>query len=282
MKPISTSTYTFEDLIGGGYVYVDKTADIHVLASQAKGQYVIARPRRFGKSLLISTLQCLFEGRRELFRGLAIDSMPWDWTPIPVLKLDMGSSQARDGDELRVRLSEMMDAAARAENLSFPGDLSPAGKFLFLVEALAAKSPTGRIAILVDEYDKPLLGLLGKPEVSGVRDALKAFRDFVEAERAKDAGDAWAAWESNTRVHMRLLGFGGNRYGAEMLSRSMAILKRAYAQMYAGAPENAGKGVFSDEVHLQLADALLAGDFEGAVSRLNEDIFSFGRPNFSL
>ena len=114
------------------------------------------------------------------------------------------------------------------------------------------------------------------------RDALKAFRDFVEAERAKDAGDAWAAWESNTRVHMRLLGFGGNRYGAEMLSRSMAILKRAYAQMYDGAPENAGKGVFSDEVHLQLADALLAGDFEGAVSRLNEDIFSFGRPNFSL
>ena len=180
MKPISTSTYTFEDLIGGGYVYVDKTADIHVLASQAKGQYFIARPRRFGKSLLISTLQCLFEGRRELFRGLAIDSLPWDWTPIPVLKLDMGSSQARDGDELRVRLSEMMDAAARAENLSFPGDLSSAGKFLFLVEALAAKSPTGRIAILVDEYDKPLLGLLGKPEVSGVRDALKAFYSVIK------------------------------------------------------------------------------------------------------
>ena len=90
MKPISTSTYTFSDLVGGGYVYVDKTANIHAIASPAKGQYFIARPRRFGKSLLISTLQCLFEGRREFFRGLAIDSLPWDWTPIPVLRLARG------------------------------------------------------------------------------------------------------------------------------------------------------------------------------------------------
>ena len=180
MKPISTSTYTFSKLIGGGYVYVDKTALIHALAKEESPQYFIARPRRFGKSLLISTLQCLFEGQRELFKGLAIDSLPWDWTPIPVLRLDMGSAQARDGDELRVRLSEMMDAAARAETISFPGELSPAGKFLFLVEALVAKSPTGRIALLVDEYDKPLLGLLGKPEVSGVRDVLKAFYSVIK------------------------------------------------------------------------------------------------------
>ena len=62
MKPISTSTYTFSDLIGGGYVYVDKTANIHAIAAQAKGQYFIARPRRFGTSLLISTLRCLFQG----------------------------------------------------------------------------------------------------------------------------------------------------------------------------------------------------------------------------
>ncbi|MBP5543520.1 MAG: AAA family ATPase [Kiritimatiellae bacterium] len=92
MKPISTSTYTFSKLIGGGYVYVDKTALIHALAKEESPQYFIARPRRFGKSLLISTLQCLFEGRRELFRGLAIDALPWDWTPIPVLHLDMGSA----------------------------------------------------------------------------------------------------------------------------------------------------------------------------------------------
>ncbi len=76
MKPISTSTYTFSTLIEGGYVYVDKTAQIHAIASGKASQYFIARPRRFGKSLLISTLQCLFEGRRDLFRGLAIVSLP--------------------------------------------------------------------------------------------------------------------------------------------------------------------------------------------------------------
>ena len=180
MKPISTSTYTFSALVGGGYVYVDKTAIIHALAKEESPQYFIARPRRFGKSLLISTLQCLFEGRRELFKGLAIDSLPWDWTPIPVLHLDMGSAQARDGDELRVRLSEMMKRMAADLGEPPPESIPPEDVFFDLCRAAAAKSPTGRIAILVDEYDKPLLGLLGKPEVSGIRDVLKAFYSVIK------------------------------------------------------------------------------------------------------
>ena len=180
MKPISTSTYTFSDLVGGGYVYVDKTANIHAIAAQAKGQYFIARPRRFGKSLLISTLQCLFEGRRELFKGLAIDSLPWDWTPIPVLRLDMGSSQARDGDELRKNLRFQMWTLAKDLSVSVKDDSNPANTFAAICRAAAAKSPTGRIVILVDEYDKPLLGLLGRPEVSGVRDVLKAFYSVIK------------------------------------------------------------------------------------------------------
>jgi len=180
MKPISTSTYTFQDLIGGGYVYVDKTAQIHAIAAQPKGQYFIARPRRFGKSLLISTLHCLFEGRRELFRGLAIDSLPWDWTPIPVIRLDMGSSQAGSGGELRVRLSEMMRRLADELGEPPPASKPPEDVFLDLCRAAASKSPTGRIAILIDEYDKPLLGLLGKPDVSSVRDVLKAFYSVIK------------------------------------------------------------------------------------------------------
>ena len=180
MKPISTSTFTFSDLIGGGYVYVDKTAQIHALASVGSGQYFLARPRRFGKSLLLSTLKALFEARRELFRGLAIDSLPWDWTAIPVLHLDMGSAQARNAEELRRVLSEQMDAAARRAEVSCPEELTPSGKFLFLAETLAKRSPTGKIAILVDEYDKPILGLLGRPEVSGVKSVLKAFYSVIK------------------------------------------------------------------------------------------------------
>ena len=180
MKPISTSTFTFSNLVGGGYVYVDKTAQIHALASVGSGQYFLARPRRFGKSLLLSTLKALFEARRELFRGLAIYSLPWDWTAIPVLHLDMGSAQARNAEELRRVLSEQMDAAARRAEVSCPEELTPSGKFLFLAETLAKRSPTGKIAILVDEYDKPILGLLGRPEVSEVKSVLKAFYSVIK------------------------------------------------------------------------------------------------------
>ena len=255
MKPISTSTYTFPKLIGGGYVYVDKTALIHALAKEASPQYFIARPRRFGKSLLISTLQFLFKGRRELFKGLAIDSLPWDWTPIPVLHLDMGSSQARDGDELRVRLSEMMDAAARAEKLSFPGELSPAGKFLFLAETLAAKSPTGRIAILVDEYDKPLLGLLGKPEVSGVRDVLKAFYSVIKTTEPLQRFVLVTGVSKFSKVS--IFSDLNNLTDLTMDARSAQLLGYTHEEVLANFPE-----------HLDALAAELGTDRDGALAKL--------------
>ena len=180
VKPISTSTFTFSNLVGGGFVYVDKTARIHALAAVPSAQYFLARPRRFGKSLLVSTLKAIFQGRRELFRGLAIDSLPWDWTAIPVIHLDMGSSQARDADELRRRLFEMMRRICSDLGEPEPPPKPAEDVFLDLCHAAAAKSPTGRIAILIDEYDKPLLGLLGRPEVSGVKSVLKAFYSVVK------------------------------------------------------------------------------------------------------
>ncbi len=180
MKPISTSTYTFADLVGNGFVYVDKTAHIHRIASTGKGQYFIARPRRFGKSLLVSTLKALFEARRELFRGLAIDSLPWDWTPIPVLHLDMGSSQADTGEALLRRIDGQLANIQHDLGLEPEAWDSVPARFRNLCRAAAAKSPTGKIAILVDEYDKPILGLLGRPEVAGVRDVLKAFYSVVK------------------------------------------------------------------------------------------------------
>ena len=150
---------SFESIRQDGYVYVDKTALIHRIAVPGKGQLFIARPRRFGKSLLISTLQCLFEGRRDLFRGLAIDSLPWDWTPIPVLRLDMGSSQANSGEELLRRLDGQLDNLQHDLGLDPEPWDSATAHFRNICRAAAAKSPTGKIAILVDEYDKPLLGL---------------------------------------------------------------------------------------------------------------------------
>ena len=95
MERIATDTYSFERIREGGFVYVDKTAILKTLADGSLGtQFFVARPRRFGKSLAISTLQCIFEGRRELFKGLAIEPS-WGWSKTyPVLKLDMDSCQA--------------------------------------------------------------------------------------------------------------------------------------------------------------------------------------------
>ena len=97
MKTINTSIYDFPTLIESGYVYVDKTAQLYELARpDADRIYSLPRPRRFGKSLMISTLKALFQGRRELFRGLAIEKKSWDWEKevYPVLHLDMSQSSA--------------------------------------------------------------------------------------------------------------------------------------------------------------------------------------------
>ena len=95
MEKIATDTFSFADIRQGGHVYVDKTAILKPLVDGSLGsQFFIARPRRFGKSLAISTFQCLFEGRRDLFKGLAIEP-DWDWSKTyPVLKLNDTAASA--------------------------------------------------------------------------------------------------------------------------------------------------------------------------------------------
>ena len=114
------------------------------------------------------------------------------------------------------------------------------------------------------------------------RETLEGFSAFVEAEGSRLAqADVWEAWESNTRVHVRLLSLGGNRYSAEVLRGSMAILKRAYAQVYNSQQNIHRPDSFSDEIHRELCAALLEGDFERAIDRLREDIYSFERLHFT-
>ena len=98
MKTLATANYDFEGLITGGYVYVDKTDMLYRLAKRDKDAiYFISRPRRFGKSLMLSTLKCLFEGKKELFKGLKIEKKKWDWSKTyPVISLNMRAETARD------------------------------------------------------------------------------------------------------------------------------------------------------------------------------------------
>ena len=181
MEKIATDTYSFKDIREGGSVYVDKTAILKTLADGSLGkQFFIARPRRFGKSLAVSTLQCLFEGRRDLFRGLAIEP-DWNWSKTyPVLKLDMAGCQAATTDMLWQKIRVQL--LRNAERLGVPlrEGLPVSGQFEMLISDLAERATDGKMVLLVDEYDKPLLGHLGKPDVNDIRDALKEFYGVIK------------------------------------------------------------------------------------------------------
>ena len=186
VERITTDIYTFAELRNEGFTYVDKTGALYDMASGETGkQFFIARPRRFGKSLAVSTLKALFEGRRELFLGLAIEPK-WDWSrKWPVLHLDMGSAQTTTSEELKRRWRIILENECVRNGIPFVDDENPATVFERVINALAAKSPDGRMVLLVDEYDKPLLGHLMKPDVTEYRDALKAFYSVIKTLECK-------------------------------------------------------------------------------------------------
>ena len=181
MERVATDIYTFSRLREEGFTYVDKTDALYAMASGETGvQFFIARPRRFGKSLAVSTLRSLFLGEREYFKGLAIEQK-WDWSKKwPVLHLDMGSCQTQTVPEMRRRWREVLSNECVRNGIPFRDDENPATAFERVASDLAAKSPDGRMVLLVDEYDKPLLGHLMKPDVAEFRDELKAFYSVIK------------------------------------------------------------------------------------------------------
>ncbi len=147
---------TFSKIIEEGYAYVDKTAYIKPLITQ--GQFIfLSRPRRFGKSLLLSTLKSYFEGRRELFKGLAADKMDLDWEPHPVLRFDLNSEDFSEDEGLYKLLNRLLSEYEKQYGMTEIAD-TLAGRFSQLIREVA--QITGRrVVILIDEYDKPLLDI---------------------------------------------------------------------------------------------------------------------------
>ena len=179
----------FEKIINGGYVYVDKTALNYRLVTEGS-IYFLSRPRRFGKSLLVSTLECYFRGRKELFRGLAIDSLEKEWAQYPVFHIDFNGVNFTKGNVLE---SLLEDTIASWEELygSDPNFDNLGRRFAYVLKA--AHQQTGRRAVvLIDEYDKPILDVLDTTlttEVDGERlpledvnrEILKAFYSVFKA-----------------------------------------------------------------------------------------------------
>jgi len=178
MKPLTTSIYTFETLRSGGFLYVDKTEAIHRLLQPASAQYFLSRPRRFGKSLLISTLKAIFQDRRDLFQGLALDALAYDWTKHPVLHLDMGSRASGCVAELEENLMLAVGAAAEDQGI----EITTKRSYQAFEELIRRVAQSGnRTVILIDEYDKPLLGHLGKKSAEPIRQLLKQFYAVIKA-----------------------------------------------------------------------------------------------------
>ena len=183
MEKAATDIYTFENLRNGGFTYVDKTAILKQLADLSRGtQFFIARPRRFGKSLAISTLRCLFEGKREFFKGLAIEP-EWDWSKKwPVIHIDMGTMQYDTVEELSSALTSYLQSEGRRLGVSIDDGLTVPELFRRLITAVAKISDDGQCVILVDEYDKPLLKALNTPDVTKFKNFLKPFYGVIKYE----------------------------------------------------------------------------------------------------
>ena len=164
---------TFEKLIEGGFTYIDKTRFVTQLVRN-DGYYFLSRPRRFGKSLLLSTLHAYFDGRRELFKGLYIDTADVDWTPVPVIHFDLNSEVFKDRDGLENLLNRLLSEYEETYDIT-EKDVTIAGRFSQLIRKVYSKTGQ-RVVILVDEYDKPLLEIEENRELFERNQALlKAF-----------------------------------------------------------------------------------------------------------
>ena len=153
-QPITSSVYTFEDLREGGFLYVDKTQYLYKLVQHPKSMFFFSRPRRFGKSLTLSTLKAIFQGKKELFKGLYIENQPYDWKEYPVIHLDMGSVYSDEPDELKRALFNLVKEIARSNHIELENNVFNEA-FKELILRLNEKS--GKVVILIDEYDKPIL-----------------------------------------------------------------------------------------------------------------------------
>ena len=188
MKQLTTGTSDFPRLIlEGEGKYVDKTALLYELATpRTDAQYFLSRPRRFGKSLMLSTLQAMFEGRRELFRGLAIDSLPWEgWDERrrhPVYRFTMADAVGESYDGFMEELTRLVRRLFLTAGLPEPPEGGPAGQFGDFIRAAAGASPTGQIVVLIDEYDEPVAKFLDDlPALRRVRSALHDFYETLKS-----------------------------------------------------------------------------------------------------
>lgn len=170
----------FEDLQRNGYAYVDKTNFVYKLADEGK-YYFLSRPRRFGKSLFLSTLEAYFQGKKELFEGLAIYDLETEWKKYPIFHIDLNTANFREKDSLYMVLNDYL-TTWESKYGARESEATLALRFKGVIARAAEKEGCG-VVILIDEYDKPILQTLRDPELQAEHRAqLKAFYSVLKTQ----------------------------------------------------------------------------------------------------
>ena len=170
----------FEDLRRNGYKYVDKTNFVYKLADEGKN-YFLSRPRRFGKSLFLSTLEAYFQGKKELFKGLAIYDLETEWKKYPIFHIDLNTANFREKDSLYSVLNDYLTGWEEKYGAR-ESEATLALRFKGVIARAAEKEGRG-VVILIDEYDNPILQTLRDPELQAEHRAqLKAFYSVLKTQ----------------------------------------------------------------------------------------------------
>jgi len=180
LKKLPIGIQTFSEIRENDYVYVDKTGIALDLIENGK-YYFLSRPRRFGKSLFVDTLRCIFEGRKELFEGLAIENQ-WDWNQKhPVISLTFAADILESKEDLAESIHDQLSRNCRKLGITTENK-RPALRFQELIEK-AHETSGQKVIVLVDEYDKPILDNITSPEIAvKMREGLKGLYSVIKAQ----------------------------------------------------------------------------------------------------
>ena len=182
MKPIATSTSDFADLIKHGGIYVDKTAYFHRLVSNEMNRLLfLARPRRFGKSLMITAMKEIFSGRRELFDGLAISKTDWKWEKWPVIHFEFADVDTTSIESFDETFAPNVKRRLEEAGFSYDDTLPPSTNFGAAIDSLSKANGGNGVVVLIDEYDAPVshaLDDLAKAEA--IRSRMGAFFSMMK------------------------------------------------------------------------------------------------------
>jgi hypothetical protein len=181
MKNLPLGVDDFIDILPGDYIYADKTDLIYKLIKDGSPCF-LSRPRRFGKTLLTSTIKCVLEGRREYFKGLKIDSMNYHWEPTPVISLSMSGIDSSSIDSLKESLLALVKDAAALQDIVIEQKLA-SNALRSLFTALYKKYDQKKyVAILIDEYDAPILNEMENEEhAEKIRNKMHGFYNILKA-----------------------------------------------------------------------------------------------------